>query len=455
MDYDVVVIGAGPAGYVAAIRAGQVGLKTAIVEKKLIGGMCLNWGCIPSKAIIESGRLYRRIKDDARFFGVDGIDEQNITFSWEQARKRALQVAKQLTSGVELMLKKNGVEIINGEARITSENSVTVENRNITASNIIIATGSHHLPLKAKLPSEKVVELEQFYSLKELPEHIAVVGEGSIAIELAQFFNLIDRNVTILVPGERMMPLADEYLAGWMLSKLKRDGIRVIFNANDMADSSHFEGNQLVVGKDKFPCDIIINSKLRQGIIPPSDIPLETANGFIATNDFFQTSFPNIFAVGDVNGEMMFANAASTQGLHTINFIKGIKEPFDKSRYPLNMYSSPEVAQIGKIESQLKADGVNYRVSELPLSANGKALSEGNTEGFVRILSEVKYGQVLGVQIIASNATDMISEAAAFMEAEATIYDVAKTVHAHPTISEVFMEAGFVAVDSAKEENRQ
>ncbi|NPV35111.1 MAG: dihydrolipoyl dehydrogenase [Bacteroidales bacterium] len=449
MEYDVIIIGAGPAGYVAAIRAGQVGLKTALIEKKHIGGMCLNWGCIPSKAVIESGKLYRRILNDAQAFGVAGIEKEKIYFDWKQARDRANQIVKKLTSGVAYLLKKNGVEVINGEARITGQNSVTVENRSLTARNIIIATGSYHEPLKAKLPAEKVVELDRFFNLDELPQNVVVVGESSIAVEMAQFFALIDRKVALLVPGERIMPMADEYLAKWMLSKLKKDKVEVIFNAAQMADDSYFEGNSLLVGEYRLPCDVVINAKLRKGVIPPMDIALEIKEGFIVTNEYFQTSYDNIFAVGDVNGQSMFAHVGSAQGYHTINFIKGVKEVLDPARYPLNMYSDPEVAQIGKTEAQLKEEGIDYKVSEFPLSANGKAMTEGSTESFVRILSEKKYGQVLGVQIISHNATDMIAEAAAFLTIEATVYDVAQTIHAHPTLSEVFMEAGFAAVDKA------
>jgi dihydrolipoamide dehydrogenase len=450
MDYDVIIIGAGPAGYVAGIRAGQVGLKTAIIEKRRIGGMCLNGGCIPSKAIIESAKLYRRIKDQAYDFGVEGFDSSKIHFNWQQASSRAQQVSSQLVAGVSLMLKKNGVDIIEGEARITSDHSISVENRLLTAQHIIIATGSHHLPLKAKLPPEKVMEIWRLYQLEEIPQNIVVVGESSIAIELTQFFHLIDRKVTLLVPYDRIMPMADEYLANWMLNKLQNDHIQVIFNSNDKADTSHFEDNYLIVGDQKVACDIVINSKLRQGVIPSSEIPIDVKDGFIVTNEFLQTNYPNIFAIGDVNGRLTFAHVASAQGYQAINFIKGIKEEKDISSFPMNMYSVPEVAQIGPTEAQLKADGIPYRVTEYPLSTNGKALCEGNTEGFIRILSEAKYGQVLGVQIIAANATDMISEATAFMQVEATIFDVAKTVHAHPTISEVFMEAGFKAVEEAK-----
>ncbi len=449
MEYDVIIIGAGPAGYVAAIRAGQVGLKTALIEKQHIGGMCLNWGCIPSKAVIESGKLFKRIRHDAQTFGIEGIEKRKLVFNWKQARDRAQQIVKRLTGGVSFLLKKNGVEVISGVARITGQNTVTVENRSLSAKYILIATGSYHEPLKAKLPAGKIVELDKFFQLDELPKNIVVAGESSIAVELAQFFNLIERNVSLLVPGERIMPLADDYLAGWMHNKLKRDKIQVLFNASDDADTSAFDGDDLIVGNNRIPCDLVLNAKSRKGVMPLSDIAFDTNNGFLSVNDYFQTNYPNIFAIGDVNGKSMFAHVGSAQAYHTINFIKGVKEKLSADKYPMNMYSDPEVAQIGRTEAQLRGEGIEYKVSEFPLSANGKAMTEGSTEGFVRILSEVKYGQVLGVQIMSHNATDMIAEAAAFMQIEATVYDVAQTIHAHPTLSEVFMEAGFAAVDKA------
>ncbi len=447
MKYDVIIIGAGPAGYVAAIRAGQLGLRVALIEKSMVGGMCLNWGCIPSKALIESAKFYKRIKQDATSFGIDGIDNTKITFNWKQATNRAQSVVKRLTNGVSFLLKKNGVEVIQGEARITSARSVTVEHRSLETDNIIIATGSYHEPLKASLPSGKVVELSKLFTLPEIPENVVVVGESSIALELAQLFALTDCNVTLAVPGEHFMPLADIYLSNFMTNKLKKDKINVIFNVDEAADKGHFDNEYLVIGENKVKCDMVINSKSRKGVIPSSDIELKQESGFIVADEYFRTSVDGIFAIGDVNGQSMFAHVGSAQGLSVINYIKGIREPLDMSLIPMNMYSDPEIAQIGRTEAQLKEEGINYKVSEFPLSANGKAMAEGNTDGFVRMLSEQKYGQVLGVQIIAANATDMIAEAAAFMSVESTIYDVAKTIHAHPTISEVFMEAGFGAVD--------
>ncbi|PKP27320.1 MAG: hypothetical protein CVU06_02430, partial [Bacteroidetes bacterium HGW-Bacteroidetes-22] len=362
MKYDVIIIGAGPAGYVAAIRAGQLGLRVALIEKSMVGGMCLNWGCIPSKALIESAKFYKRIKQDAATFGIDGIDTTKLAFNWKQATNRAQSVVKRLTNGVSFLLKKNGVEVIHGEARITSARTVTVEHRSLETDNIIIATGSYHEPLKANLTSGKVVELNQFFTLPEIPKNIVVVGESSIALELAQFFALADCNVTLAVPGEQFMPLADIYLANYMTNKLKKDKINVIFNADKAADKGKFEGEDLVIGSHRVKCDMIINSKSRKGVIPLLDVELKQESGFIVTDEYFRTSVDGIFAVGDVNGQSMFAHVGSAQGLNVINYIKGIREPLDMSLIPMNMYSDPEIAQIGRTEAQLKEDGILYKV---------------------------------------------------------------------------------------------
>jgi len=448
MKYDVIIIGSGPAGYVAAIRAGQVGLKTAIVEKENIGGMCLNWGCIPSKAMIESAKLFNRINIDAARFGIEGIDKKNISFNYAKAAKRANAVVSRLTKGIEFLLKKNGVEIISGEAKITSDSTVTVGNRSMEADKIIIATGSA-FPDTETVKNDLIVDIKNLFSDREIPENIVVAGENSVAIELAQFFSLTRKNVTLAVPSNIIMPLADEYLANYMLGILKKNKINIVYNsAIESFDKAYTDG-ELLLNETKVKCDLFINGTKRNAVLPAMDIELELDNDFIKTDDDCLTSIPNIYAVGDVNGKSTFAHIGSAQGLHVIDQIKGIKSKLDLKKYPLNMYTVPEVAQIGSTEAEIKKMDIEYKISEFPLSANGKAMTEGTNEGFVRILSETKYGEVLGVQIVAPHATDLIAEASAYMQLEATIYDVAKTVHAHPTISEVFMEAGFEAVDKA------
>lgn len=428
MEYDLIIIGSGPAGYVAAIRAGQVGMKTAIIEKEHIGGMCLNWGCIPSKALIESAKFYNKL-NEASEFGIEGIDMKDLSFNWKQAVKRAESVVTKLTDGVEYLLRKNGVEVIIGEAEIVAKNQVSVNNRTIETQNIIIATGS----IPERVPGENTcLDIRGLYKLEELPDEIAVYGHGPVAVELSQLFNLLGKKVLLITDQEnKLIPLADQYLNDFILKKIKGQGIKI---QKEMPPKSFS----------------IVNASLRKAILPAitPDIDL-TKDGFIHTNLNMQSSIPNIYAVGDVNGRSYLAHVGSAQGMFAVNHIKGIKKRMDMHNYPLNIYTVPEMAQIGFSEEELQEENVLYKVTEMPFSINGKAMTQGNTEGVIRILSEKKYGEVMGVQIIGENATDMIAEAAAFIEMEATIYDVARTIHAHPTISEVFMEAGLEAADKA------
>lgn len=448
MKYDLIIIGSGPAGYVAAIRAGQVGLRTAIIEKESIGGMCLNWGCIPSKAVIESAKLYNRILKDASEFGIDGIDNKKVSFDFNKAAQRANKIVGKLTNGVEFLLKKNGVEIIKGEAEITSDSSVTVNNRSIEAENIIISTGTY-IPKFETKEKNLVVELKELFVDRKLPKNIVVYGGNSTALEMAQFFALIGKKVTLAVPGKRIMPLADEYLANYMIKILKRYKVNFVFDSEIKFLDKIYKDKKLTLNDQVVDCDIIVNAQDRKAVVPKSKVKIDLDNDFVSIDTNCMTSVYGIYAIGDVNGKSKFAHIASAQGLFVVNRLKGVTTELDLKKYPLNMYTVPEIAQVGDTEAELKAKGVNYKVSEFPLSSNGKAMTEGTDEGFIRILSEVKYGEVLGVQIAAANATDLIAEATAFMQVESTIYDVAKTIHAHPTISEVFMEASQEAVDKA------
>jgi len=446
--YDIIIIGSGPAGYISAIRASQVGLKTVLIEKENIGGMCLNWGCIPSKSMIESAKFFSKIKKSAKEFGIDGIDTEKIQFNWNQGIERSMNIVKKLSDGILYLLKKNGTEIIKGEAVITSQNSVTVNNRNIEAKNIVIATGSVQKLIELKNPQNIILEVKNLFTKKELPQNLVVYGQNSVAVEIAQMLNLIGKKVTLVVPENRILSKADEYLANYFVNKLQKDKIDLLINSK-IDSNSKYEKGKLYINDKVIDCDLIINAENRNAVIPKSNIEIELENGFVKVDENCKTNFNNIFAIGDVNGLSYYAHIGSAQGLHVINHIQGIKSELNIKKYPINMYSVPEVAQIGLTEQEVIAKGKDYKISEFPLSANGKAMTEGETEGFVRIISEAHYGEVYGIQIIAPHATDMIAEASAFMEVEATVYDVAKTVHAHPTISEVFMEAGFEAVYKA------
>ena len=442
MKYDVIIIGSGPAGYVAAIRAGQIGLKTAIIEKDYIGGMCLNWGCIPTKTIIESAKTFDSIKK-ASEFGIEGIDVKSVTLNWQKVKKRSERIVRRLTKGVEYLLKKNGVEIIKGTAVIQSENSVIVEKQLFETKNIIIATGSKPKELNNKIPNTAVTSIQALLKMDKLPDNPVIVGCNPHAVELAQFFNLIDHKVILLASRSTLIPDADQYLSDFLLKAFKKDKIEVVFDVKIKS----YKNDLLKTDKGEFKTDCLINAYDRQAILPDNKIDLALDNYFIKVNGLLQTNYESIFAVGDVNGTSKFAHTASAQGLHAVNVISGIKNEFDNSKFPINIYTSPEMAQIGMTEKQIKGEGYDYKVSEFPLSANGKAMIEGQHDGLIRLLSDKKYGEVLGVQIIANNATDLIAEAGVLMQLEGTVYDVANTIHAHPTISEIYMESGFDAFE--------
>lgn len=444
MEYDVIIIGAGPAGYSAAIRASQLGMRTAIVEKKYIGGMCMNWGCIPTKSIIESARLFDRMKS-ASEFGVSGFDPSSLAFNWSAAKSRSVKITDKLVFGINYIMQRNGVQIIYGTARLGTDKTVVVDDDKVyKAKNILIATGSKPKAMDPINGDPPIVDVENLFTTTELPENIVVTGNHASSVELAIFFRLIGKNVTLVTNSSYFMDGMDEHLIEYIKKKLETDKIQLV---HDRYLTSYHSG-KLKAGEVEIPCDLIVNCNSRKAIIPESDEPFRlTERGFIYTDHEFETSLKGVYAIGDVTGKSFVAHLASAQAVYAINTIKGIKSTFVTEEYPINLYASPEVAQIGLTEKQLKAEGIDYKVTEYPLSINAKALIEGNTEGFVRMLSDKKYGQVLGVQMVGANASDMIAEAAAFMSLDGTVFDVAQTIHAHPTVSEIFMEAGFDAVD--------
>ena len=444
MDYDLIIIGSGPAGYVAAIRAGQVGLKTLVIEKSKIGGMCLNWGCVPTKALLESAKLLHKFQA-AEDFGIEGFEKKDLALNWSKVTKRAEKIVKKLSKGIEFLFKKNGVEMITGNAKIVSPNSVSVDNRTIEATNILLATGSKPLKLEIEGIKDKKIELNTLLILEKLPGKPVVLGNGPVAIEIAQMLSFAGKEVILVTADSDFLAGSDPYISKYVQKILKKSNIRFFTNS----EVSVANDGKLKIGEEKFEFDAIINGSNREAVLPESDIELKTENGFVKVNEYLQTNYESIFAVGDVNGLSMLAHAASSQGLHAVNFMQGIKNKIDLTKIPLNMYTSPEIAQVGLTEPQVDALNIKYKVSEFPLSANSKAMIEGDSDGLIRLISDEKYGEVLGVQIIAQHATDMIAEAAALMSIEGTVFDLGKVIHAHPTTSEIYLEAGFAAIDKA------
>ncbi len=431
MKYDLIVIGSGPAGYVAAIRAGQTGLKTLVIDKQYIGGMCLNWGCIPTKNLLESAKLFRRIATQASEFGIIGIDKDKLDFDWKQAIKRSQGIVSKLSRGIEYLWKKNGVDFLKAEASIISPTQVKAGEDIYDASNILIATGSRPAPQKL---FPHAIEIEELLKLDNLPEKPVLYGRGAIIAELAQFFGMIGKKATIVQSDSPLIPGLDPYLESFILKRMKKDKINV-WQEKDiqvLADS-------IKQGDNYHEYDMVINCSLRKAVLPNLEIALEQRDGYLVVDENYRCSVPTIFAAGDANGKSYLAHAASSQALSIINTINGINNDI-LTQYPINIYTDPELAQIGNTEIQLRDQGIEYRTRDFGFNANGKALAEGNSEGFVRLLYEPQYHQVLGVQIAGNNATDLISEASVLMQLEGTIYDLANAIHAHPTISEVFME---------------
>ncbi|MDD3236002.1 MAG: FAD-dependent oxidoreductase [Candidatus Cloacimonetes bacterium] len=431
MIYDLIIIGSGPAGYVAAIRAGQTGLKTLVIDKKYVGGMCLNWGCIPTKSIIESAKLFKRIKIDAAEFGISGFDANSLSFDWQQAVKRSAGIVSKLSKGIEYLWKKSGVEFLQAEAKIISANEVEADKRIFSAKHIIIASGSK--PKRQEMFPE-AIELEDFFQLSNLPEKPLLYGRGATILEFAQFFAMLGKKPTIISSALPLIPKLDGYLDTYIMRKLKKDKIPIYPQNEVRLDKAGLHHGDSII-----EYDAVINCSLREAVFIDSDIPIDHEDAYIKTNARYQTNIPNIFAAGDVNGISYMAHAASAQGNSIVDFINGVENDTFPP-YPINIYSEPEIAQLGLTEQELKTQKIEYQIKEMSLNANGKALAEGASEGFIRLLFETKYRQVLGVQIVAVNATDLISEAGVLMELEGTVFDLARTVHAHPTVAEVFMD---------------
>ncbi len=448
MEYDLVIIGAGPGGYIPAIRAGQAGLRTALVEKSHLGGMCLNWGCVAARSMQENARFFDRVKKAYRY-GIEGVEPDRVEFSWKNALERTRRIVLRLARGIAQLLEKNRVEVYRGLASIEGENLVVTDGgRRIMGRNIIIATGSRPESFPVNLPGDMVMEIDQLFRSETVPHSVAVAGDNPTAVEIAQLLSLTGRSVTLLLSGESFPAMGDPYVAGFIHRLVKESEISLMMKS---PVEGAWDGG-VVAGGKKILCGTLVNCRRRLPVLPQANLPIKTDDdGFIVTDEFCRTSIPNIYAVGDVNGRSTLALGASAQGITAVNHILGIKQAVDYSLVPFNLYTYPEVAWIGKTEPEIKKAGINYRVTEYSFASNAKAYMEDDTDGFIRILSDRSHGGILGVQIASIHATDLISEASVIMQMEGTIFDMSRILHAHPTISEVFTEAGAMAVDSYRE----
>lgn len=452
-NYDVLILGGGPGGYVAAIRAAQLGAKVAVVEKDRLGGVCLNWGCIPTKTLLKTAKLYKDIQR-AENFGIVGIDKSNVKVDWKLLLKRKDRVVNQLVNGIYTLFKRNKIDLYEGKGTILNKNQIEVNGKTITGKNLIIAIGAGDttppIPgLDELVKKGKAINSKGALQLEEIPENLVIVGGGVIAVEFATIFNALGSNVTIIQRSNRILSSFESEMATTLEKQLKRDGINILTSTKLISFSDdgvkiEHNGEEKIIKGDKYLVSLGIKPDLSQ----VKNLDLETdEKGFIKTNNKMETSIKGVYAIGDLNGKYALAHVASAEGIVAAENIMGIESTLNYNLVPQCVYTFPELASVGLTEEKAREKGHDITVSKFPLAANGKALAEGETAGFVKIISDNEYGEIIGVHIMAPHATDMIAEAVASMQLEGTVYDLAKTIHPHPTISEAVFEAALGAID--------
>ncbi len=446
--YDIVILGGGPGGYVAAIKASQMGAKVALIEKQDLGGVCLNWGCIPTKTLLKNAKVYHYIKK-SEFYGIDIENKSSITINWPNMLKRKNSVVKKLTGGVKVLLDKNGVDTYIGEGKIIDKNTIEVNGEKLNTKNLIIATGaSPFIPPIEGIKKDLVITSKEILDIKEIPKTLVIIGGGVIGVEFATLFNELDVNVTILEKAPDILLNVDSEIRSMIVKMLKQKGINILTGV----DVKEIKDNGLdVLVNDKivfYPANkILVSIGTRPNTDHLEHLGLEMDRRAIKTNEKCETNVKGIYAIGDVNGKYMLAHVASFEGIVAVENILGHPAKIDYNKVPSGIYTSPEVAFVGLTEKQAIEAGYDVKVGTFPMSANGKALAEGEPDGFVKVIADKKYGEILGVHILSPNATDMISEIVVAMELEGTIYDVANSIHPHPTFSETIAEATHSSID--------
>ena len=443
-DYDIAVIGGGPGGYVAAIKGAQLGKKVVIAEKEHFGGTCLNVGCIPTKALLRSAEALKEVKESAAF-GVIDLDVSEAKLDMVKVQERKKKVVGQLVGGVQGLLGKNGVTIKNGEAVLKDAHTLEVGGETVTAENVIIATGSVSKGLPIEISDKmNVMTSTEALDLDKAPESIAIIGGGVIGIEFAYLLSSIGTKVTVVEFLDRILPMVDEEITQQVTAHLQEQGVTIHTSAKVTEitdDGVKFEKDG---AEDEVKVETVLMSVGRAPRLDGIDteaLGIKTERGAIVTDSKLQTSVPGVNAIGDVNGRIMLAHTASAEGLVAVNNICGKKAEMDYDKIPSAIYIQPEIASIGLTEAQAKEKYGKVNVGRFPMLANGKAKIQGEERGLVKVIAEPKYGEIVGVHLYCVHATDMIAEAAAAMKLESTAEELAATVHPHPTVSEVVMEA--------------
>ncbi|MGK0638089.1 dihydrolipoyl dehydrogenase [Schleiferia thermophila] len=452
MDFDLIVLGTGPGGYVAAIRASQLGMKVAVVEKESLGGICLNWGCIPTKALLKSANVFEYIKH-ASDYGIEIKGEARPDFS--SVIKRSRQVAAGMSNGVNFLMKKNKITVISGYGKIQPGNKVEVTDsqgtsKTYSAPHIIIATGGRSRQLPA-LPQDgkKIIGYREAMSLPEQPRRMVVVGSGAIGVEFAYFYATMGTEVTIVEYMPNIVPLEDEEISKQLERSFKKQGIRILTSSEVIASDTSGQAVQVTVktpkGEETIQCDIVLSAV---GIVANieniglEEVGIKTEKGKITVDQYYRTNIPGYYAIGDCVPGQALAHVASAEGIICVEKIAGLHpEPLNYNNIPGCTYCSPEIASVGYTEKAAREAGYEIKVGKFPFSANGKASAADHKDGFVKVIFDAKYGEFLGCHMIGANVTEMIAEAVVARKLETTGHEIIKSVHPHPTMSEAIMEA--------------
>ena len=456
MNFDVIVLGSGPGGYVTAIRASQLGLKTAIIEKESLGGVCLNWGCIPTKALLKSAQVFDYI-NHAEDFGIS-VEKSNADF--DKIIKRSRDVADGMSKGISYLTKKNKIEVIYGYGKLKKGGVVSVENdgkaTEYKAKHIIIATGARSRELP-NLPQDgkNIIGYREAMTLKKMPEKMVVVGSGAIGVEFAYFYNALGVDVTVVEYMPNIVPLEDEDISKQLQRSFKKSGMKIMTNSSVEKVNVTDKGCEVLVktkkGDETIQADIVLSAVgITANIenIGLEDVGIKTENGKLIVDEFYNTNVAGYYAIGDLLPTQALAHVASAEGIICVEKIAGENpEPIDYGNIPGCTYCNPEISSVGLTEAKAKEAGYEIRVGKFPFTASGKASAAGHKDGFVKVIFDAKYGEWLGCHMIGYNVTEMIAEAVVARKLETTGHEILKAVHPHPTMSEAVMEAVAEAYD--------
>ena len=458
MSYDIIVIGSGPGGYVTAIRASQLGMKTAIVERESLGGICLNWGCIPTKALLKSANVFEYLSNANDY----GINVKDPSPDFNAMINRSRGVADGMSNGIKFLMKKNKIDVLKGIGTIKTGKKVAVKDdkNKITEYSankaIIIATGARSRQLPSlKQDGNKIIGYREAMTLKQKPKKMVIVGSGAIGVEFAYFYNTIGTDVTLVEYLPRIVPIEDIDVSKQLEKSFKKSGMTI--KTNSSVESVETSGKECIVkiktekGEEEIKCDIVLSAAGIEANIENiglEDLGIAIDKGRILVNDFYETNIPGYYAIGDVIPTAALAHVASAEGIICVEKIAGENpDPLDYGNIPGCTYSSPEIASVGMTEKAAKEAGHELKVGKFPFSASGKASAAGTKDGFIKLIFDAKYGELLGGHMIGANVTEMVAELVALRKLEVTGHELIKTVHPHPTMSEAIMEAAAAAYD--------